>query len=91
MCFGLALEFPCLGTGIYGGCGIGCLGLPWGFNPWIVPLRFGAGFPRVEALGGFWLFFVVWPCGTGFLVGGGGAWLGAQFFETFCLFPLSAW
>ena len=33
--------------------GIGCLGLPWGFNPWIVPLRFGAGFPRVEALGFF--------------------------------------
>ena len=53
MCFGLVLEFPCLGTGIYGGCGIVCLRLPWGFNPWIVPLRFGAGSPGLRLWGAF--------------------------------------
>ena len=89
VCFGLVLEFPCLGTGIYGGCGIVCLRLPWGFNPWIVPLRFGAGFPRVEALGGCWILFVVWPCGTGFLGGGGlsWGWILPDFFACFLYLP----
>ena len=43
--FGLVLEFPRLG-GLWHW-------VSWGFNPWIVPLRFGTGFPRVEALGVF--------------------------------------
>ena len=38
----LVLEFPCLGACVYGDCGLGCLGLPYGFSPWIVPLMFGA-------------------------------------------------
>ena len=67
--------WPCvviflLGAGIYGGLWHWVSEASLGLQPLDSPLKFGAGFPRVEALGGFGPLFVVCPCDAGFLVGG---------------------